>query len=86
MTDEERKRRGETRRQTERLREDRRGMIKERADGGHEENGSERRRTGGEGGERIRKGRLRNMWGRKAGMTKKKKRKQGGEREGEREE
>ena len=28
------------------LRKDRRGMIKERADGGHEEDGTERRRTG----------------------------------------
>lgn len=86
VTDKERKRRGETGRQTERLREDRRGKIKERADGGHEEDESERRRTGREGVERIREGRLRNMWGRKAEMTKKKKRKRGGEKAGEREE
>lgn len=58
------------RRQTERLRKDRRGIIKERADGGHEEDRSEMRDTQGEGGERIREKRLRGHTGGKREKTK----------------
>lgn len=75
------KRKKETRRQTERLHEDRRGVIKERADGGHEEDGSEKRDGHGRGRGRIRERKVRTHREKARGDKEAERKRRGGEEE-----